>query len=113
MDFFESIIESVKNQTMNGLVLNFCENEEQRKQMKKVLEAFNRRGISTETFIEAVSEGMGSENSMKQEFEQKKEKRIYGCEFCGNGEHLNTYDKYGNRIDLEFCPICGRRIGND
>lgn len=35
------------------------------------------------------------------------EKKAAGCEFCLNGEHLSTYDKYGNRLDLTHCPMCG------
>jgi hypothetical protein len=42
--------------------------------------------------------------------EKELEERSDGCEFCLNGEHLTCRDKYGDFVDMKFCPMCGRRL---
>lgn len=43
---------------------------------------------------------------------REQEQREKGCEFCLNGEYLSAifYDKYGDRLDFTFCPMCGRKL---
>lgn len=48
----------------------------------------------------------------KEGAEREQEQREQGCEFCLNGEYLSAifYDKYGDRLDFTFCPMCGRKL---
>lgn len=47
---------------------------------------------------------------MNKRHTKKASDRDHGCEFCDNGYHLSMQDMYGDRIDANFCPVCGREL---
>lgn len=35
---------------------------------------------------------------------------VQGCDFCLNGEQLKVYHKLGVKLNILFCPMCGRKL---
>ena len=52
----EGIINEIKNMTLNNMILMAINDEEQNKNVKKFLRAFNKRGVSSEIVISAILE---------------------------------------------------------
>lgn len=52
----DGIINEIKNMTINNMVLMAINDEEQNKNVKKFLRAFNKRGVSSEIVMSAILE---------------------------------------------------------
>lgn len=52
----EGIINEIKNMTLNNMILMVINDEEQNKNVKKFLRAFNKRGVSSEIVVSAMLE---------------------------------------------------------
>jgi hypothetical protein len=52
----DGIINEIKNMTINNMVLMAINDEEQNKNVKKFLRAFNKRGVSSEIVMSAMLE---------------------------------------------------------
>ena len=52
----EGIINEIKNMTLNNMILMAINDEEQNKNVKKFLRAFNKRGVSSEIVMAVMLE---------------------------------------------------------
>ena len=84
--------------------------EDTKQSSNKCLEFLTEDDPSYYTFKER-SESLEAAIAALREQETVTNRNGLGCEFCLNGEQLSSYDKYGDHIDMVFCPMCGRKLG--
>lgn len=57
----DELLKQLFNGSMNKMLINAIPKEKDRKQFAKLLVALNKRGVSTQTFMEAILESVTEE----------------------------------------------------
>ena len=58
---FDALISQLKNEAYNKMIERFTPDEKSKKDTLKLLRALNKRGVATETFVEALIEASTEE----------------------------------------------------